>query len=146
MNSQACVLIALVSILSFGCGKPNVVPMDGDTYLVQERSAQIGFGPPEGAKAEAYKVANEFCASQHKVVETVAFNMIDSGFARPGSVSLQFRCVTATAAARPNPLTGTSDRKLDVATKLDDLKKLLDRELITKEDYERKKKEILDKL
>lgn len=146
MNNKAYALIGLISLTSICCGKPKVVPMDGDTYLVQERSAQVGFGPPEGAKAEVYKVANDFCAGQNKVVETVAFNMVDSGFARPGSVSLQFRCVPAAPPAKSKPATSPGDEKMDIAKKLDDLKKLFDRGLITQEDYERKKKEMLDKL
>ena len=146
MNAKPYALIGLVSLMSICCGKPKVVPMDGDTYLVQERSAQVGFGPPEGAKAEVYQIANDFCASQNKVVETVSFNMVDSGFARPGSVSLQFRCVPAPPAAKSKPSSSPDDGKTDAAKKLDDLKKLFDRGLITQEDYERKKKEILDKL
>jgi len=145
MNANSMVSAGILSLLVFGCGKPKVVPMDGDTYLVQERSAQVGLGPPEGAKAEVYQVANEFCATQSKVVETVEFKMVDTGLGRPGSVSLQFRCVPASSSAKPAPGTNPKEEKVDVATKLDDLKKLLDRGLITQADYERKKQEILDK-
>ena len=145
MNTRAIVMVGILSIAFLGCGKPQVVPMDGDTYLVQKRSAQVGFGPPEGAKAEVYEIANAFCANQGKVVETVAFHMVDSGFARPGSVSLQFRCVPPPLAAKPSPTATPAEARTDAAKRLEDLKKLRDQGLITQEDYDKKKKEILDK-
>lgn len=67
--------------------------MDGDTYTVSKRSAQVGFGPADGPKADIYREANAFCASKHKKVETVSLQSQDSGFARPASASLQFRCM-----------------------------------------------------
>ena len=60
---------------------------------VSKRSAQVGFGPADGAKADIYREANDFCAKQNKKVETVALQMTDSGFARPASAALQFRCM-----------------------------------------------------
>jgi hypothetical protein len=80
-----------------GCATTGVIPMDKDTYMIARRSAQVGFGPPLGAKAEVYKQANAFCEKQDKTVETVDFNMINSGFARPGSVNLQFRCISGSS-------------------------------------------------
>jgi hypothetical protein len=87
------VLIASVALVVVGCSSTGIVPMDRDTYMVSKRSAQAGFGPPLGVKADVYEEANDFCRKQSKSVETVAFDMTNSGFARPGSVSLQFRCV-----------------------------------------------------
>ena len=85
-------LVVLTLVLT-GCASTGIVPMDKDTYLVSKKSAQVGFGPADGVKADVYREANEFCQKQNKKVETVTLNMTDSGFARPGSVSLQFRCV-----------------------------------------------------
>jgi hypothetical protein len=59
--------------------------MDGDTYFVQKRSAQAGFGPPEGAKADVYEAANKFCEARGMALETVEFTMVNSRFGRPGS-------------------------------------------------------------
>lgn len=75
------------------CSSTGVIPMDGDTYMIAKRSAQAGFGPPTGTKADVYKEANEYCASQKRKVETVDLQMTNSGFGRPGNVSLEFRCV-----------------------------------------------------
>jgi hypothetical protein len=87
-------LLAILVLVLIGCASTGVVPMDKDTYMISKRSAQVGFGPADGVKADVYCEANEFCAKQDKKVETVTLNTTDSGFARPGSVSLQFRCVS----------------------------------------------------
>ena len=61
--------------------------------MISKRSAQIGFGPPIAAKADVYQEANDFCAKTGMLVETIKVDETDSGFAKPASVSLQFRCV-----------------------------------------------------
>jgi hypothetical protein len=66
--------------------------MDAGIYMIAKRSAQIGFGPPDGVKADVYKEANDFCSNQGRVVETIKLEMTNSGLARPGNVSLQFKC------------------------------------------------------
>lgn len=81
-----------VALLLVGCASTGVVPMDSGTYMIAKRSAQAGFGPPDGVKADVYREANAFCAKQQKTVETIKLDVTDSGFARPGNVSLQFRC------------------------------------------------------
>ena len=90
-------LVLLLCVGLAGCASTGVVPMDKDTFMIAKRSPQLGFGQPIGAKADVYREANEFCAKQNKKVETVDFNMQNSGFGRPGSVSLQFRCVSDSA-------------------------------------------------
>ncbi|WP_036665004.1 hypothetical protein [Paludibacterium yongneupense] len=55
-------------------------------------NTQIGFGPADGPKADIYKEADEFCAKQGKSVETITLQTEDSGFGKPASASLQFRC------------------------------------------------------
>lgn len=87
-------LTLLLCVGLSGCTSTGVIHMDKDTFMIAKRSAQLGFGQPVGAKADVYREANEFCAKQNKEVETVECNMQNSGFGRPGSVSLQFRCVS----------------------------------------------------
>ena len=82
-----------VSLALGGCSTTGVVPMDKDTYMVAQRSAQVGFGPADGAKADVYREANAFCAKQGKTIETISLEMTDSAFAKPASASLRFRCV-----------------------------------------------------
>lgn len=82
----------LLALMFAACSSTGVVRMDSGTYNISKRSAQIGFGPPVGARADVYDEANNFCAKEKKEVETINLEMTDSGFARPGSVSLHFRC------------------------------------------------------
>lgn len=69
-----------------------IVQIGENKYMIAARSAQAGFGPPVGAKADVYRDANEFCEKQGKTLETADFQMTNSGFARPGTVSLEFMC------------------------------------------------------
>jgi len=82
------------SIIFCCCASTGVVPMDKGTYMIGKRDAQIGFGPPIAAQADVYREANTFCAKQNKNVETIKLELTDSGFGRPASASLHFRCVS----------------------------------------------------
>lgn len=85
--------ISILAVFLFtACSSTGVVPMDDGIYMIAQRSAQVGFGPPDGVKADVYKEANEFCAKTNQKVETVKLDMTDSGLAKPGNVSLEFRC------------------------------------------------------
>jgi len=85
--------LLLVSCLLISCSSTGVIPMDGETYMIGKRSAQVGFGPPTGTKADVYVEANAYCNKQSKSVETIKLDETDSGFAKPGNVSLTFRCI-----------------------------------------------------
>ena len=86
-------VFALLIFILGGCASTGVVPMDKGTYLIAKKSPQVGFGPPIDIKGEAYNEANEFCAKQNKVVETIKLDETNSGFARAAAVSLEFRCI-----------------------------------------------------
>jgi len=85
-------IYALVMLFMVGCASTGVVPMDAGAFMIAKRSAQAGFGPPDGVKADVYKEANIFCSKENKNVETIDLQVTNSGFARPGNVSLTFRC------------------------------------------------------
>ena len=89
---KTILIVWAISLMLIGCSSTGVVAMDRGTFMISKRSAQFGMGPPVGAKADVYTEANEYCAKQSMQVETVELIMTDSGFARPGSVTLQFRC------------------------------------------------------
>ena len=115
--------------------------MDGDTFLLQKRSAQVGIGPPEGAKADVCEKANEFCKEKGLCVETVDFDMVNTHLGRPGSVALQFRCVECEKEKI------AEDKKMDkIADRIEALNELKDKELISEEEYTKKKAEILNEL
>jgi len=85
-------ITTVAMLLLTACSSTGIVPMDAGTYMIAKRSAQIGFGPVDGAKADIYREANEFCAKQGKSVETISTTMTNAAFAQPGSASLQFLC------------------------------------------------------
>jgi len=119
--------------------------MENDTYFIEKRSAQVGFGPPEGAKAEVYETANKFCEARGMGLETVDFSMVNSGLARPGSVALQFRCVPRTT--KQNAVSNQSGlNRDDVQMRFKAIKNLKDQGLITDAEYQEKRSEILNSL
>lgn len=81
------------SVFLVACGSTSVVQMDADQYMVSVKSAEIGFVSGDGAKADAYIEANEFCQSQGKSVETLNVKTRGSGLARSASATLEFRCI-----------------------------------------------------
>jgi hypothetical protein len=89
-------LVMLVMILN-GCVSTGIVSVDKDTFLVEKRNMQFGFGPATVLKTEVYREANEFCAKLNKKLETVNFEMTDVGYIMPGKVLLRFRCVRESA-------------------------------------------------
>lgn len=93
VNTRLAVLIMVVAASLAACASTGVIPMDHGTFMISKRSAQAGLGPPLGTKADVYREANAYCAKESKVIETVNLEVNDGGFARPGSVSLQFRCI-----------------------------------------------------
>jgi len=86
-------IVLLLALVMSGCGSSGVIPMDHGLYMVAVRRSQIGRGAPIGAEADVYKEATTFCAKFHREVETVKFDIQDAEFARPGSATLQFRCI-----------------------------------------------------
>ena len=158
MKSLILIPAALSCVLALGCLSAKVVPMGGDTYLVSKRSAQLGFGPPEGAKRDVFEVANEFCSAKGMEVEVVNLELENSGFAKPASASLQFRCVTK-GTAKTGAISGTkpSEKPVEKAAeapypsphrdiyteilKLDDLRK---KGLLTDAEFEAQKKKLLE--
>lgn len=90
---KALTLLTLLTLTA--CSSTGILQTGPDTYMVSKRSAQAGFGPPVGAKADVYKEANEHCLKQGKVIETIKLDQVNSGFARPAAASLEFRCVAA---------------------------------------------------
>jgi hypothetical protein len=86
------ILVATLIVLIASCSSTGVVLTNSGTYMIAKRSVQIGFGPPDGVKVDVYKEANEFCDKDQKDVETIKLEVTNTGFGRPGNVSLLFRC------------------------------------------------------
>jgi hypothetical protein len=91
MKISYALLLLMLSACSTG-----IVQTDAGIYMIARRSAQVGGGPPVHAQAKAYQTANDFCARQGRVVETIKLDTDDGTFGHPGSVDLRFKCVTST--------------------------------------------------
>lgn len=93
------VTLALSTLAALSaCASSGILTVDQDTYMIAKRSAQVGFGPPVAATAYVYREANAYCANKGKTVQTVNLDQVDSGFGRPASASLKFRCVNEASA------------------------------------------------
>ena len=90
---KTAITVLLLLVAGIGCSSTGVIPTGKDTYMVGKRDAQVGFGPPVAAKADVYAEANEFCAKQGKAIETIKLDSTNSGFGRPASAALEFRCI-----------------------------------------------------
>ena len=153
------VLVGIACVLS-ACSSTGVVPSGDDTLMIAKRSAQVGLGPPVKTEAAVYAEASAYCESRQKLVETVDKEVRNSVFGRPGSVNLKFRCVDAitnggaSSAEAPADTVTADDSRSDTGMgdaetddlysrilKLDDLRQ---RGLITDEEYEQEKKELLE--
>ncbi len=75
-----------------GCASTGVVQTDSGTYMISKKSAQVGFGPPIGVRADVYQEANDFCAKKQAEVETVNLELTDAGLARSAAATLIFKC------------------------------------------------------
>lgn len=84
----------LLIIALVGCSSTGVIESGADSFIVSKRSAQVGFGEPIAAKADILQQANAHCAKLGKVIERIREESQPSGFGRPGSATLEFRCVS----------------------------------------------------
>jgi hypothetical protein len=87
-------ITGILAMILFGCSSTGIVQTDGGKYLIAKKSPQVGLGPPIGVRAEVYQEANEFCAKENKVVETINLELTNAGFARSAVATLEFRCKT----------------------------------------------------
>jgi len=141
-------VIAGIACALTACGTTGIVPIDGDAYMVSKKSAKVGFVAAAEEEASVYRQANEFCSQQGKEVQTLDMQTVNSGAWRSASATLQFRCVDAASTGEAsNPVAPAADDPIDTdelyseILKLDDLRQ---RGLITDEEYEQEKKELLD--
>ena len=86
------ILTVLFTFTLIACTSTGVVATGDDTYMIAKRSAQVGMGPPVKTQAAVYAEANEHCTKEQKSVDTVNLDVTNSGFAKPGSVTLEYRC------------------------------------------------------
>jgi hypothetical protein len=85
-----------LAVLIAGCASNSgVVAIGQDTYMVS-RQAATGFSGSGTLKAEAFREANEYCASQGKVMQVVATEEAKPPylFGNFPKAEIQFMCLT----------------------------------------------------
>jgi hypothetical protein len=87
-------VVVLASVLALtACSSTGVLQSGSDRFMVSKTSLQVGFGAPTAVHAEISQEANAFCAKQSKKVEVVNTTIAHPALGRPGSATIEFRCV-----------------------------------------------------
>ena len=156
MKLKSLFLILPISIILSGC-TTSVVDIGGGLYTVQSTGA--GFDPSAETK-NVYDAANKFAKEKGKVVYVESIKVTPGRLAQnPPEAMLTFSLVEpGSIKSKNNKLTPglqkiqilnnqeqeTKKENLDTPAKLEKLKKLYDSNFITKEEYDIKRKELLN--
>ncbi len=128
---------------AFYQGETEIVSKDfsnNEQYRIFEKAAS-GFVALNSIKDDAEQRAKNFCSENNKAMKTVKWQTSGSRPWKPGAfptVEITFVCVDKPNVAAPS----TFDDVL--YTRLNNLKKLLDSGVITKEEFEKQKAKILN--
>ena len=148
-------LLSFIGFLSFilsGC-TTDVYNLGGGLYSVHSTGAGIS---PSGVTESVYETANDFAKKEDKKVFVEKIEVRPGAFARnPPEATLTFSLVEKDSQELKNNKLIPDLQKVqiikngekpndDISVKLDNLNKLYESSLITKEEYDRKRKELLD--
>ncbi|MBD8790932.1 hypothetical protein IFR09_11135 [Pseudomonas syringae] len=86
--------VSVSAIVLAGCSGPGIVPMGSDTYMLAKDGSFTTFGGG-AVKAELYKEAHAYCASQGREILPLRDASRDSGYGRYANAEIQFRCLKA---------------------------------------------------
>ena len=133
--------------------------MSQDSYFIGKKDGSPGIGVSLSNKAEVYQEATEFCNKKGLEVLTLRETVTPAAPGRLGSTELHFKCVQPGGTAQPlvkdadkvvnvnsnvNVRSENSNSK-DMYTELKKLKELKDSGIITQEEFDIEKKEILSR-
>jgi len=85
-------VISLAAVVT-GCANPGIVKLSTDTYLLSRTDKGGIFGNASAMKADVIREANEFAASQGKIVIPISLNESPMYIGHFASVDYQFRVV-----------------------------------------------------
>jgi hypothetical protein len=164
MNKSKLVLLTMVIFLG-GCSmQPTIQKVSesksgfdgafyqGESYVVNEylsnseqyrifEEGASGFVSVDALKDDAQQRAKDFCSENNKVMKTIKVQTSSSRLWKPGAfpkIEITFICVDKPNVTAPS----TFDDVLYI--KLNNLKRLLDNHVITKEEFEKEKAKILN--
>jgi hypothetical protein len=128
---------------AFYQGETHVVSEDlsnSEQYRIFEKAAS-GFVSLDAIKDDAEHRANDFCSEKNKVMKTIKVQTLRAFLGKLGAfptIEITFVCVDKPNVTAPS----TFDDVLYI--RLNNLKKLLDNGVITKEEFEKEKAKILN--
>lgn len=156
---KVIILSAITPIIISGCSSTGVIPMSQDSYFIGKKDGSPGIGISLSNKAEVYQEAAVFCNKKNLEVFTLRETVTPAALGRLGSTELHFKCVQPGGKAQP--LVKDADKiinvnsnvnvkskdsnSIDMYTELKKLKELKDSGIITKEEFNIEKKQILSK-
>jgi hypothetical protein len=157
--NKSITLSAITTLMITGCSSTGVIPMSQDSYFIGKKDGSPGIGVSLSNKAEVYQEATEFCNKKGLEVLTLRETVTPAAPGRLGSTELHFKCVQPGGTAQPlvkdadkvvnvnsnvNVRSENSNSK-DMYTELKKLKELKDSGIITQEEFDIEKKEILSR-
>jgi hypothetical protein len=157
--NKSIILSAIIVLMITGCASTGVIPMSQDSYFIGKKDGSPGIGVSLSNKAEVYQEATAFCNKKGLEVLTLRETVIPAAPGRLGSTELHFKCVQPGGTAQP--LVKDADKVVnvnsnvnvrsegsvskDMYTELKKLKELKDSGIITQEEFDIEKKEILSR-
>ena len=134
MRVATLILLVLCSSLVMA----DVVQISDDTFVIRRSDKGGLFGNTAKMRDKVIREADEFATEKGKVAETVTLSETGKGFLRFAKIEYTFRLVDA------EPTEKEEEESIDLYTELKKLAELRDDGIITDEEFETEKKELLD--
>ena len=135
MRVVTLVLIALCSSFVM----TDVVQITDDTFVIRRSDKGGIFGNTAKMRDKVISEANQFAADKGMVAETVAVSETGKGFFRFAKIEYTFRLVDPESIEKAEV-----KESVDLYTELKKLAELRDEGILTDEEFEAEKKELLD--
>lgn len=143
MNYIKFNFIAFTLLILTGCGQ-KVVGLNPTGYANQyeiEVEGNTGFSQPQAIKMKAVEEAKNKCKELGKNYHKISEEFIPAGFAIWPKATLKFECNNNLIPTEQKILIMDSN---SLSKKIEELDKLYNSKLITKEEYDKKRNELLD--
>ncbi len=137
----------LIVLISTACSRAKVVPLTDDIYYISQGNARVGFGPASASTVKyVYTTADNFCKKKKLKVQTISSENSESGYGKSATFSLRFRCVDTKEVKEDTTKEPTTNKSSTSSTseRLKELKQMHKDKLITQEEFDVKRKAILD--
>ncbi len=137
-------LMVLILIFITGCGQ-KVKSLTSTGYANQyeiEVEGNTGFSQPQAIYLKAVEEAKKKCKSMNKNYHPISKDFIPAGFAIWPKWIVRFECNNNLIPTEQKIIVLDSD---NLSKKIEELNKLYKSKLITKDEYDKKRNELLDK-